>query len=456
MSEQPRVNIPVRKDRKNALGGLGISLALLLAIGTFASGVQVGSGNDGRNYTAGLYNFLFTSAEPEPSGRPDLTEFWSVWDLLEENYVSASSSRVISVAERIEGAIDGLVDVYDDPYTVYLPPVDATLFEEDVSGEFSGVGMEVGLRDGLITIIAPLPDTPAAAAGLLAGDVIIRIDDVSTEDMRIDEAVRLIRGEKGSTVDLTIFRDGASEFQTITVTRDTIEIPTVRTNTEDGVFVITLFSFNALSEQKMREAVAEFLASDSDKLIVDLRGNPGGYLQSAVSIASFFLPSGKVVVTQESGVDREETVFRSRSRVQTTMFSPEKLVVLVDGGSASASEILAGALKDHEVATVLGSQTFGKGSVQELIDLDDGSSLKVTVARWLTPAGTSISDGGLAPNIVISRTTQQILAGEDPQLEAAIAFLNGEEVVSEDFEEQFTAKTDVESDTGEPEAGEAR
>jgi carboxyl-terminal processing protease len=291
---------------------------------------------------------------------------------------------------------------------------------------------------------------------LLAGDVIIRIDDVSTEDMRIDEAVRLIRGEKGSTVDLTIFRDGASEFQTITVTRDTIEIPTVRTSTEDGVFVITLFSFNALSEQKMREAVAEFLASDSDKLIVDLRGNPGGYLQSAVSIASFFLPSGKVVVTQESGVDREETVFRSRSRVQTTMFSPEKLVVLVDGGSASASEILAGALKDHEVATVLGSQTFGKGSVQELIDLDDGSSLKVTVARWLTPAGTSISDGGLAPNIVISRTTQQILAGEDPQLEAAIAFLNGEEVVSEDFEEQFTAKTDVESDTGEPEAGEAR
>jgi carboxyl-terminal processing protease len=367
-----------------------------------------------------------------------MSEFWRVWDLLEENYVSASSTQVISIEDRIQGAIDGLVDVYDDPYTVYLPPVEAAQFEADVSGEFSGVGMEVGIRDGLVTIIAPLPDTPADRAGLLAGDVIVRIDDVSTEDMRIDQAVRLIRGEKGTTVELTIFRDGDSEFQTIPVVRDTIEIPTIKTSVEDDVFYIALYSFNAISEEKMQSALTEFVESGTGKLIIDVRGNPGGFLQSAVSVASYFLPAGKVVVIQESGVERDEKLFRSRSRLQVSPFNPDNLVILVDNGSASASEILAGALQDHGVATVIGSQTFGKGSVQELLELDDGSSLKVTVARWLTPNGTSISDGGLTPDIVITRTNQQRLEGEDPQLEAAKRYLNGEEVQSEEFEEQFS------------------
>jgi carboxyl-terminal processing protease len=374
-----------------------------------------------------------------------MTEFWRVWELMEQKYVPASSSQSISTEERIQGAIDGLVDTYGDPYTVYLPPVEASQFEDDVSGEFSGVGMEVGLRDGLVTIIAPLPETPAEQAGLLAGDVIVRIDGVSTEDMRIDQAVRLIRGEKGTTVELTIFRDDEPDFITIPVIRDTIEIPTVRTSEEDDIFIISLYSFNAISEEKVREALQEFVASDAELLIVDVRGNPGGFLQSAVSVASFFLPSGKVVVSQESGVERTEKLFRSRSRLQITPFNPENLVVLVDNGSASASEILAGALQDHNVATVIGSQTFGKGSVQELVELDDGSSLKVTVARWLTPNGTSISDGGLTPDIVIGRTTQQRLSGEDPQLEAARAYLRGEEVVSESFENQLTAETEASS-----------
>lgn len=450
MSQQTRVRIPVEKERKGGLGLLGLTLALLFAIATFASGVQVGSGNDGSNYTAGFYNFLFANEEAEPvvTPNPDMTEFWHVWQLLEENYVSASTTKEITVEERIQGAIDGLVDVYGDPYTVYLPPVEAEQFEEDVNGEFSGVGMEVGMRDGLITIIAPLPDTPAARAGLLAGDVIIRIDDRSTEDMRLDEAVKLIRGEKGSTVELTIFREGDVEFQTIPVIRDTIEIPTVRTQVEDDVFYIALYSFNAISEEKMQAALVEYIESETGKLILDVRGNPGGFLQSAVSVSSFFLPAGKVVVSQESGVEREEKLFRSRSRLQASPFNEANFVVLVDNGSASASEILAGALQDHNAATLIGSKTFGKGSVQELMDLGDGSSLKVTVARWLTPNGTSISEDGLTPDITIGRTTQQYLDGEDPQLEAAIKYLHGEEVVSEDFEEQFTSESD-EEETGE-------
>lgn len=452
MEERKRIQIPVERESRSGRWALGLLLALLLAVSTFASGIQVGSGNDGRNYSAGLYNFFFSNEAPSEVGKPDLTEFWRVWELLEENYVAASSSQVISTEERIQGAIDGLVDVYGDPYTVYLPPVEAGQFEENVSGEFSGVGMEVGIRDSLVTIIAPLPGTPAESAGLLAGDVIVRIDDKSTEDMRIDQAVKLIRGEKGTTVELTIFREGEVEFQTIPVVRDTIEIPTVRTSVEDGVFYIALHSFNAISEEKMRDALTEYIESGTNKLIVDVRGNPGGFLQSAVAVASYFLPSGKVVVSQESGVEREEKLFRSRSRSQTSPFNPENLVVLVDNGSASASEILAGALQDHGAATVIGSQTFGKGSVQQLLDLDDGSSLKVTVARWLTPNGTSISDGGLTPDIVISRTPQQRLEGADPQLEAATKFLNGEEVISEEFEEQFTnGESEEAKETGDDE-----
>jgi carboxyl-terminal processing protease len=450
MLEHERVNIPVEAAQRSGVGWLGLTLALLLAAGTFASGVQIGSGNDGRTQTAGFLNLLFTDPPPAVA-QPDMTEFWRVWELMEQKYVAASSSQSISVEERIQGAIDGLVDTYGDPYTVYLPPVEASQFEDDVSGEFSGVGMEVGLRDGLVTVIAPLVDTPAEQAGILAGDVIVRIDDVSTEDMRIDQAVRLIRGEQGSTVELTMFREGESDFITIPVVRDTIEIPTVRTSVQDDTFVITIFSFNAVSEDRVRDALQDYMNSDTERLIVDVRGNPGGFLQSAVSVASFFLPAGKVVVSQESGVERTEKLFRSRSRLQTTRFNPDNLVVLVDNGSASASEILAGALQDHGVATVIGTQTFGKGSVQELVELADGSSLKVTVARWLTPNGTSISAGGLTPDIIINRTAQQRLSGEDPQLEAALAFLDGETVESEDFEQQLTADAEQteELNTGE-------
>lgn len=419
---------------------LGVALAFLLAIGAFASGLQVGQGDLFKgSQTALLYNLLTLQQNPVQAadGRPDLTEFWKIWDLLEEKYVSSSSTKDVSIEDRLQGAIDGLVDTYDDPYTVYLPPADSAQFEEDISGEFSGVGMEVGIREGLVTIISPLPGTPAEAAGLLAGDVIVKIDDTSTEDMRIDQAVRLIRGEKGTIVTLTIFRDGEDDFMTVDVTRDNIEIPTVKTELIDDTYIIALYSFNAISEEKVREALNEFLNSDATKLIMDVRGNPGGYLQSAVTIASYFLPPGKIVVKEQSGEGEEESIFRSRGR-QPRTFSKEELVVMVDNGSASASEILAGALQDHGVATVIGSQTFGKGSVQELVDLDNGASLKVTVARWLTPNGTSISDGGLTPDIVISRSPAERLEGSDPQKDAALRFLRGERVESETFEDQLT------------------
>lgn len=426
-----------RKGSSSNKLALGVVLSLLIAGGAFFSGLQFGQGMNGNNQEASLFSLFAAEPEPEAPARPNLDEFWKVWDLLEAKFAVSSSSQAITEEERILGAIDGLVSSYDDPYTIYLPPKEAEMFDENISGNFGGVGMEVGMRDKLITVISPLPDTPAERAGIVAGDVIVTIDGTSTEEMALDEAVRLIRGEKGTIVTLELYREGEIEFITVEVTRDTINIPTVKTEQVDDVFIIALYSFNAVAEAQVRDALLEYIESDAKSLIIDVRGNPGGFLQSAVSIASYFLPAGKVVVQEQFSDRTQDDIFRSRGR-QIQQFTPEDLVVLTDGGSASAAEILAGALHDHGVATLIGTDTFGKGSVQELVKLEGGSSLKVTVARWLTPNGISISDGGLTPDITISRTIEQRAAGEDPQKDAAVRFLQGEEVVSESETESLT------------------
>ena len=272
---------------------LGAGLAVLLAASAFFSGVHVGNGQlEDAPMEAGLFSFL---TEKPVREQTDLTEFWEVWALMEEKYVSASSTDEVTTQERIEGAIKGLVKSYGDPYTVFLPPSDASMFEDDISGNFGGVGMEVGLREGLVTVIAPLPNTPATRAGIVSKDVIVEIDGKSTEGMSIDEAVRLIRGEAGSTVALKIYREGEVEILEIEVIREVISIPTVDTEKKGDVFVISLYSFNAIAEAKMEDALQEYARSGASKLIIDLRGNPGGFLQSAVAIASYFVPAGKTI-----------------------------------------------------------------------------------------------------------------------------------------------------------------
>lgn len=407
---------------------LGVLLALVLAFGSFASGMQIDNLLIKDTQAASIFSFL--TPPTTTAAESDLTQFWQVWHLLEEKYIAASSTSSVTPEDRINGAIKGMVSAYGDPYTVFLPPVESAAFAEDISGNFSGIGMEVGLRDNVVTVISPLPGTPAERAGLIAGDKVLKIDGKSTEGMQVDEAVRLIRGEKGTSVVLSMYREGDLEFREITVMRDTIDIPTVKTEKVGDVFIIRLFSFNAIAEMKMQEALREYTESGATSMILDLRGNPGGYLQSAVSIASYFLPTGKVVVREHYGENDEEKLYRSQGRTLRS-FAPEKVVVLIDGGSASASEILAGALREHGIATLMGADSFGKGSVQELVPLANGSSVKITVARWLTPEGISISDGGLKPDIKISRTPQQRIDDVDPQEEAALKFIKGEEVVSE-------------------------
>jgi carboxyl-terminal processing protease len=256
----------------------------------------------------------------------------------------------------------------------------------------------------------------------LAGDRIIKIDSKETTNLSIEDAVQLIRGPKGTPVILTVAREGVAEPFDVSVTREVINIPTANTKElPGGIFVIELYSFSAQAPNLFRAALREFISSGNDKLILDLRGNPGGYLEAAIDMASWFLPSSKVVVKEDFGQSGEEKVYRSKGY---DIFSDNlKFVILVDGGSASASEILAGALSEHGKATLVGDKTFGKGSVQELVSITAETSLKITIARWLTPNDVSISENGITPDFLVKYTPADREAGRDPQMEKAIEIL---------------------------------
>ncbi len=405
---------------RRARSFLGYGLAFFFAAAAFFSGMQVGAVT---HQQASFGSLVFGSAKPKDG--VDLELFWQVWQELDQKFViSSTSTKPMTDQERVWGAIDGLVRTYGDPYTIFMPPKDAQLFESNIAGEFGGVGMEVGMQNDVITVIAPLPDSPAEKAGVLSGDVVTKIDGESTEHMGVDEAVLKIRGEKGSKVHLTLYRKGEETLIEKEILRDTINIPTLKTEEKDGVFVIHLYNFSANSEEKMQEAFRTFSQSKDTKMIIDLRGNPGGYLESAVGIASYFLPTGKVVVRESFGGGKEETVHRSLGR-DLFKSHPYKVVVLVDQGSASASEILAGALQEQGIAKLVGTRTFGKGSVQELTDLPGGSTLKVTIARWLTPNGHSISSVGITPDVQVDYTKADRDAKKDPQLDKAIEVVKG-------------------------------
>ncbi|HWH16290.1 MAG TPA: S41 family peptidase [Candidatus Paceibacterota bacterium] len=395
---------------------LGIAFALVLAIG-FAGGITVGAA--GKSSVFANLPLIGDGLDATPDASADLTDFWKAWNALNDRFVETHATGTPPTAkEKLWGAIQGLAASYGDPYTVFMPPAEAKQFQDDIRGDFEGVGMEIGIKDGVLTVVAPLKGTPAERAGLRAGDLIITIDGRSTDGLSTDEAVKLIRGKKGTTVTFTILRD--NEPQEISVVRDTITVPTIETATENGIFVISFYSFTANSSQLFAKALAEFRNSGSDKLIVDLRSNPGGYLESAVTIGSFFLSKGTEIVTEDYKGKQENVVHRSRGIGGV----PEgtKVVVLIDQGSASASEILAGALQDAKKATLIGMPSFGKGSVQELVEIN-GGALKVTIARWLTPNGKSISEGGLTPDITVEYTKEDREAARDPQKARAIEFL---------------------------------
>ncbi|MFA5888864.1 MAG: S41 family peptidase [Candidatus Paceibacterota bacterium] len=393
---------------------------LLIALAIFSIGFYAGKSSQSENdKKVSILNKNVSVGESV-----DFAAFWKAWEIINEKYVSTSTStpKKTDNQNRLYGAIEGMVRSLNDPYTIFFPPVESKSFSEEISGNFEGVGMEVGTKDDTLIVISPLKNTPAYRAGIKSGDKIVKINETLTNTLNTPEAIKIIKGPKGTKVKFTIVREGVKDPLIIEVVRDVINIPTIDSEIKDDVFIIHLYNFSAISSNSFRGELRKFIESGKYKMIIDLRGNPGGYLESAVDMASWFLPSGKIIVKEDFKDEKDTQIFRSKGY---NIFNDKlKLVVLIDGGSASASEILAGALHEQGIATLVGTQSFGKGSVQELVEITPDTSLKVTIARWLTPKGTSISHGGLTPDVVVKFDEKEFLKGVDNQIEKAIEILN--------------------------------
>jgi len=346
----------------------------------------------------------------------DFNLFWEVWDTLFENYVDKEE---VTDKKLFYGALRGMVSSLDDPYSVFMNPKTAKEFSEDLAGTFEGIGAEIGIKNDILTIIAPLPEMPAEKAGLIAGDKVFAIDGESTAGILIDEAVNKIRGEDGTQVILSISRNSGEVIKDITITRGKIVVHSIMTNLrDDNIFVVKVTNFNDDTQDLFNKAVNEALGNNPRGIIIDLRNNPGGYLDTAIEMASEWVEEGVVVTEKYSEEKLIEHLARGRARLKGF-----PTVVLVNQGSASASEIVSGALQDYGLATIIGKTTFGKGSVQTLSKFSDGSSVKVTVAKWLTPNGRSINDDGIEPDVTVDLTADDFVADIDPQMDKAIEIL---------------------------------
>ena len=349
--------------------------------------------------------------KPAPSEKADMSLFWETWDLVKEKYVNQINDQ-----DLVYGAIKGMVSALKDPYSAFMTPEENKQFEEDMQGSFEGIGAEIGIRDGVLTIIAPLEGMPAEKAGIKAGDKVIKVNDKSTAEMTLNEAVRLIRGPRGTTVSLTILRNG--EAQEIKIVRNQIDIKSVKMEQkENNIIYIDINGFLQDTSQEFTIAAAQVLLLNPKGIILDLRNNPGGYLDQAIEVTGWFVDKGEVVVIEEFG-DNKQTEHKAFGNASLKKYP---LVVLVNQGSASGSEILAGALRDLRSTKLIGEKTFGKGSVQELENLENKSSLRITIAKWLTPNGYSIHEKGLEPDLAMidDPKTEDV----DEQLEEAMKIL---------------------------------
>ena len=337
-----------------------------------------------------------------------------VWELLQREHIDWADLDGQALSD---GAIRGMLQALDDPYAAYLTPKQFRLQSQDIKGFFEGIGAEVGLRDGRITIIAPIPETPAEEAGIRPGDVILEIEGETTQGISLLEAVHKIRGENGTTVELLVLHLNSSEPVTIVITRGVIPLTSVRLLMQVGrIGHLRLSGFTGTTEDDLKEALERFERSRGAGLVLDLRNNPGGLVSSVIDVASQFLEGGRLVLFQIDAEGRRRDWKTSSGGKGVDI----PMVVLVNAFSASASEVLSGAIIDHDRATVIGTTTFGKGSVNNLWPLDDGSGINFTVARWFTPNGILIEGEGITPDVVVEVPEGET---EDIQLDQAIELL---------------------------------
>lgn len=349
----------------------------------------------------------------------DYGVYWDAWRKLKDNHVDAEKK---TDKDLLYSSIAGLAQSFDDPHTVFFPPEEGKKFQEDVSGSFGGIGAEIGERDGVIGIVAPLKDSPAERAGIEAGDLILKINDTSTEGLNVNKAVSLIRGQIGTPVTLNVFRkEKWLQPKDIVITRDVIKLPTLDTTYYDKnqIARVQLYAFNQNAPYLFYKAATDMLLKGTKAMILDLRNDPGGYLEVATDLAGWFLNRGDLIVSERfrSGPDRTYLATGNGSLKHLPV------VVLLNRGSASASEILAGTLRDQRGAKIIGEKSYGKGTVQEIVDLKDGSSIKVTIARWVMPKGQILDHNGITPDIEVLPTDDDIKAKKDVQLEKALEVL---------------------------------
>lgn len=395
-----------------------ISVLLLVLGGVI--GFQVAQGKSIPVLSAALQKSnLINVEQPAQYGDVDFSQFWEVWQILENKYLDPDK---LNTQEQVYGAIGGMTSALGDPFTMYLPPQDQKRSTEDLAGSFYGIGVELGYKDQTLAVIAPLKGSPAERAGVQAGDLILNIKDdskkinESTNDMPILDAVGKIRGQKGVPVTLTLYRDGTQRPFDITIERDEIVVPSVEVEfiEQNGKKAahLTLSRFGDRTMSEWDGIVAQIVSEPNlDGVILDLRNNPGGYLNGAIDIASEFISDGVVVSQQGRSMTQKYTVSRRGKLTQIP------INVLINKGSASASEIVAGALRDRRNAKLIGENTFGKGTVQDAIELNNGAGLHVTVGRWLLPNGDWIHEKGIPATVEVSNDPN---TEQDEQLDKAV------------------------------------
>ena len=401
-SRQPAEEVNKMDSRKLGVSYFTFTVVTLIVL---ALGFVVGQRGDQLNLP-----FL---AQPAASEQLDTSSLQETYQKLDKKY-----DGKLNESKLIQGASRGLVEAADDPYTVYFDRKEAKEFSASLDGKFSGIGAEIGKKDSKLVVISPLDDSPAKRAGLLANDVIARVNDEDTSNWSIDKAVSKIKGKAGTSVKLTIVR--VDEVKEISITRAVIDNPSVKTEVKGDIGVIRISRFGEDTASLMRRAANDFKDQKVGGVVVDVRGNGGGYLSSAQEVASLWLQRGQVVVSERSSDNKINETHRASGEAT---FKDLPTVVLIDGGSASASEILAGALQDHGVAKLVGQKSFGKGSVQQVIDLSGGAKLKVTIARWFTPNGKSINKKGITPDIKVEVGKNDDGLDKDAQLKKALKLL---------------------------------
>lgn len=412
---QENVNIE-KKNRRLMNKVFTIGFIGLLLIASFWFGLQRGKNESSSAQNEGmpLENTIVINKDKKIDSL-DFSLFWRAWDILKEKYVDSSK---LDAQKLLYGSIKGMLAATGDPYTSFFDPEENKKFNEDIAGSFEGIGAEIGIKSGILTIIAPLEGTPAEKAGLRAGDKIIKIEDKITSDLTIDQAVDMLHGKRGTEVKITILREGEDDTREITIIRDVINVKSVKYEQKGGdVAYIKISRFGDNTFKEFGSAINQAKNNNDKGIILDLRNDPGGYLETAIDIGSKMLSKGSVVVIEEDR-NKEQKKILARGGDE---FSQVKTVVLINEGSASASEILAGALRENrDNVTLVGKKSYGKGSVQELVSLTQGTAMKVTVAKWLTPKGNQINEKGIEPDVEVELTSDDYNNNRDPQLDKAL------------------------------------